>query len=77
MFITDEPKLKKFVRITNDDPQWNQSDGLAIYPRAGFDIMPECPSHHILLLQEALRKGWIRQSVYVSEKTLMWETLQK
>lgn len=77
MFITDQPKLKKFVRITNNDPRWNQSDGLAIYPRAGWDISPECPSHHVWIIHEAVRKGWIKQSVYIPEKTLMWETLQK
>ena len=77
MFIVDEPNKKKFVKLTDNDPRWKQTDGLAIYPRAGFSIMPECPSQIAFYLQQAIANGWIEQSVYIPEKTLMWETLQK
>lgn len=77
MFITDTPKLKKFVKITDKDPNWRQSDGLAIYPRAGIEYHTQCPSNVVFLIEQAFQNGWIQQSVYVPEKTLMWETLQK
>lgn len=76
MFITDSPK-KKFVKLTSKDPGWVQTDGLVIYPRAGVDINPQCPTNVVWLLQEAFQKGWVELSVQVPEKTLMWETLQK
>lgn len=76
MFIVDEPE-KKYVKLTQKSPAWTQTDGLAVYTRAALEVMPECPSSYIWLINEALEKGWIRQVAYVEEKTLMWETLQK
>ena len=76
MFITDEPK-KKFVRITQTDSAWTQTNGLATCTRAALEISPHCPSNISWIIQDALNKGWIRQVAYVDEKSLMWETLQK
>lgn len=61
--------------MTDKDPRWIQSDGLAWYERACLEVSPECPSEVVFILQNAMSKGWITQSVYVPEKTLMWETL--
>ena len=78
MFITDKPKnKKKFVRLTKKDPRWHQSDGLGVYPRAGIEFHAQCPASVVLLIQQAFQNGWLEQSVYIPEKTLMWETLQK
>ena len=76
MFIVNEPK-KKFVRVTDRDREWTQTDGLAVYTRAALEISSDCPSSHAWIIQHALNVGWLKQVAYVEEKTLMWETLQK
>jgi len=76
MFIVNEPK-KKFVKVTEDDKAWCQTDGMVVYTRAGLEISPECPDKIVWLLHNAINKGWLKQVAYVEEKTLMWETLQK
>lgn len=76
MFIVDEPK-KKFVKITQNDPAWNQVSGVTVYSRAALEISSDCPSSHAWIIQHALNVGWLKQVAYVEEKTLMWETLQK
>ena len=77
MFITDYKPKKKFVRVTDKDREWAQTDGLAVYTRAALEISPDCPSSHAWIIQHAINTGWLKQIAYVEEKTLMWETLQK
>ncbi len=76
MFITDEPK-KKFVKVTQNDPAWIQTNGLTTYTRAALEISPDCPTSHSWIIQHAINVGWLKQVAYVDEKSLMWETLQK
>ena len=77
MFITEFKPKKKFVRVTDKDREWAQTDGLAVYTRAALEISPDCPSSHAWIIQHAINTGWLKQIAYVEEKTLMWETLQK
>lgn len=77
MFIIDNKPKKKFVKVTQNDPTWIQTDGFAMYTRAGLEISPDCPTSHSWIIQHAINVGWLKQVAYVDEKSLMWETLKK
>ena len=76
MFITEFKPKKKFVRVTDKDREWAQTDGLAVYTRAALEISPDCPSSHAWIIQHAINTGWLKQIAYVEAVSYTHLTLR-
>ena len=61
--------------ITKDDPKFMIKDGIYKLPRAGFQVMPQCPPEYKEVIMICLNNGWLSPVAYVPEKEFMWETL--
>ena len=55
--------------------KWWIQDGVAVYPRAGFEINEKCPDTWKPLIQQAIEYGYIKPVAYMKDSELMWETL--
>lgn len=58
--------------IRANDPRFIISDGLVISPRAGFNILPECPREYKLIIQDCIDRGWLQPIANVTERELIF-----
>jgi len=55
-----------------NDPRFIINDGLIISPRAGFNIIPECPREYKLIIQDCIDRGWLQPIANVTERELLF-----
>lgn len=51
-------------------------DGIAMAPRAGFEISNSCPSEYKSIIAQAVNAGWVKPIANVTEQELMWINLK-
>ena len=61
--------------LKSDDPRFRITDGLAVSPRAGFEISQGCPSEYRLVLADCIDRGWIKPVAYMTERELLFSGL--
>jgi len=52
-------------------------DGIVVVPRAGLEILAECPWQVRDQINYALAKGWLQPVAHLPDDELMWENLKK
>ena len=61
--------------LKSNDPRFHITDGLAVAPRAGFEISQGCPREYRLVLADCIDKGWIKPVAYMTERELLFSGL--
>jgi len=75
MNYTLPDKIIKTIR--QGDPDFYIDNGIAIAPRAGFEISNDCPRQYKSMIIEAQRNGWLKSIAYIKESEFVWEKLAK
>lgn len=67
-FSSQQSRLRT---ITKGDPGFMLKDGLVLAPRAGFQLLTECPREYKLIIAECINNGWLKPvaTVYDYEQT--------
>jgi len=73
MTYTIPDKIIKTIR--KDDPDFYIDNGIAIAPRAGFEISNDCPRQYKSMIMESYKNGWLQPIAYIKESEYMWEKL--
>jgi hypothetical protein len=73
MTFTTPDKIIKTIR--KDDPDFYIDNGIAIAPRAGFEISNDCPKQYKHMIVEAIKQGWLQPVAYMKESEYTWEQL--
>ena len=67
-------------RLTLFDPDFHIVNGIAIIPRAGFEVSQFCPTEYADIINEAYNHGWIKPYANVNaewfEREIMWNHLK-
>jgi hypothetical protein len=63
--------------LNQNDPNFWIKDGVALSPRAGFQINQHCPHEYRMVIDECLRNGWLKPIAYISERELVFLGLTK
>lgn len=63
--------------IRKGDKKWLLHDGLALAPRAAFEISNRCPQEYSLIIQECIRNEWLNPVAHIKDHELFWEELQR
>lgn len=61
--------------LKSNDPRFHITDGLAVAPRAGFEISQGCPREYRLVLADCIDKGCIKPVAYMTERELLFSGL--
>lgn len=69
MFNTHKSQIRTFRA---NDPRFIINDGLIISPRAGFQILQECPKEYKLIIQDCINRGWLQPVANVTERELIF-----
>jgi hypothetical protein len=70
---TTPDKIIKTIR--KDDPDFYIDNGIAIAPRAGFEISNDCPRQYKSMIMESYKNGWLKPIAYIKESEYVWEKL--
>lgn len=54
--------------IDHGDPMFTIHSELAITRRAGIKISSQCPAEYVMILAQALEKGWVAPVAYVTNE---------
>ena len=73
MTYTTPDKIIKTIR--KDDPDFYIDSGIAIAPRAGFEISNDCPRQYKSMIMESYKNGWLKPIAYIKESEYVWEKL--
>ena len=73
MTYTTPDKIIKTIR--KDDPDFYIDNGIAIAPRAGFEISNDCPRQYKSMIMESYKNGWLKPIAYIKESEYVWEKL--
>lgn len=66
--------VDKFVEITPQDQEWNQTDpDNNTYPRAIIEISDDCPYAVRHMLEDAQTRGYLKVKAYVPEAQVLLE----
>lgn len=63
--------------LKQSDPKFVIHDGLMQAPRAGFEISQGCPIEYTLIIDECIRKGWLKPVANVTERELIFMGLSE
>jgi hypothetical protein len=66
----------RFRTIRSKDPNFNLVDGMLVIPRAGFEIVKECPREYKLIIQDCLERGWLKPVATVYDHELTFDMLK-
>ena len=66
--ISTAPPLRA---LRNDSEFFFINNGIAMAPRAGFEISQDCPYNHLQILQTCIDRGWIKPVAYVTADEYM------
>jgi hypothetical protein len=69
-------QVSKIQTVRQEDPKFVIYDGLMQAPRAGFEISRGCPKEYTMIIDECIRKGWIKPVAYVYGKELTMDALR-
>ncbi len=58
--------------IRQDSPNFWINDGFVRAPRAGFHILPECPSAYKMVIKECIDNGWLKPVAHVTEREMLF-----
>lgn len=71
-FTTPENRFKK---IRPGDDNFMMTDGIKMVPRANIEFSSLCPDNIMLIISNAMEKGWVKPVAHVKTKELFWEVL--
>jgi len=57
--------------LKSNDSRFHITDGLAVAPRAGFEISSGCPYSYRQVIQECVNNGWLQPVAYMTERELV------
>lgn len=63
--------------IRKDDPDFYIDNGIAMAPRAAFEISNNCPRQYKSMIIEATKNGWLQPVAYMKDSEFMWEKLKE
>jgi hypothetical protein len=66
----------RFRTIRSNDPNFNLVDGMLVTPRAGFEVVPECPRDFRLIIQDCIERGWLKPVANVYDHELTFDLLK-
>ena len=66
----------RFRTIRSKDPNFNLVDGMLVTPRAGFEVVKECPREYKLIIQDCIERGWLRPVANVYDHELTFDVLK-
>ncbi len=69
MFNTHKSQIRT---LRANDPRFIINDGLITSPRAGFQILQECPKEYKLIIQDCINRGWLQPVANVTERELIF-----
>lgn len=75
MTYTLHKSQTRTIRIS--DPEFYINDGFVRAPRAGFHILPECPSEYKMIINECIIRGWLKPVATVTEREMLFIGLAK
>jgi hypothetical protein len=61
--------------IHNEDPLFYFRNGVILTPRAAFHILPECPPEYATIINESIRKGWLKPVAFMRDTEQTFELL--
>ena len=74
----------KFVEYKNNVKMIRPSDDhfyiknkFVVTPRAGFEIVKECPREYKLVIQDCIDRGWLKPVATVTEREMLFIGLTK
>lgn len=69
--MTFTVRQSRLRTIKSTDPGFKLIDGPVLAPRAGFEVLTNCPREYKLIIQECIANGWLRPvaTVYDYEQT--------
>lgn len=67
---------RRFRTIRSKDPNFNLVDGMLVIPRAGFEVVKECPREYKLIIQDCLERGWLKPVANVYDHELTFDMLK-
>lgn len=73
MTFTTSDKTIKTIR--KGDIDFYIDNGIAIAPRAGFEISNDCPRQYKSMIMESYKNGWLKPIAYMKESEYVWERL--
>ena len=73
MIFTTTDKIIKTIR--KDDPDFYIDNGIAMAPRAAFEISNDCPRQYKSMIMESYKNGWLKPVAYMKESEYVWEKL--
>jgi hypothetical protein len=78
MSVSYHARSSTFRILRPGDVSFRLQDGIITVSRAGLDISRDCPEHHVEVILECLRQGWLTPVAAVpdTDPTLMWDTLR-
>lgn len=71
-FIINQYKVKT---IKKDSPDFYFSAGITRSPRAGFEVMYECPDTYKRVIMECIQNGWLKPVAYMRDNEFAWDKL--
>ena len=75
MVVFKESK-NKIKTIKPGDKQWHIRQGLYLTPRAGFEILLNCPKEYRMIINECISRGWLKPIAYMTETEYIWEEIK-
>lgn len=66
----------RFRTIRSKDSGFKLVDGMLVTPRAGFEVVNECPREYKLVIQDCIERGWLRPVAYVYDHELTFDLLK-
>ena len=76
MFVT-EPTEPITRIIKPGDPNFLINNGIMLTPRAGIDILPNCPTRYANMLAELYSAKWFTPFAVVTSEEYTWMTLRR
>lgn len=69
---------RSFKTLKRNDPDFEFSpDGISVVPRAAFEISSGCPYSYREIIQECIRRGWLRPVAHMRDTEYTMELLRK
>jgi hypothetical protein len=75
--MTYTPYKSQIRTLKQSDPKFVIYDGLMQAPRAGFEISQGCPKEYTMIIDECIRKGWLKPVAHVAERELIFMGLSE
>lgn len=67
----------KIRALKHGDPGFYVQDNFVITPRAGFEILKECPKEYRMIITTCINNGWLKPVAHITERELLFIGLTK